>query len=144
MKNALNGKVALDGGVLIALALHEEHTSLLRENILNRAVQPFTTSLACTELLYILCRRGDWTTARKKLSLLKDSRMIHIEGTKHLMETAGKLKCNRSLALPDCFTISLAKAVGGKAIFAREERELREEMKRNPFDVDIRFLAQQE
>lgn len=143
MKNTLKGNIALDGGVLIALALHGEHTSLLREKILNREVEPFTTSLACTELLYILCRRMDWKTAHKKLSLLKNSRMIYTEGTKHIMEEAGKMKCKRSLALPDCFTISLAKAIGGKAIFARREQELLDEMERKPFDVDILFLSQQ-
>ncbi|NIQ04568.1 MAG: type II toxin-antitoxin system VapC family toxin [Candidatus Korarchaeota archaeon] len=141
MQNDLNGKVALDGSVIIALALNEANTSLLQEKILNQEVTPFTTDLACTELLYILCREKDWGTAFEKFLLLRDSQMIRIIGTKQLMRKAGRIKCRRGLALPDCFTLSLAKKYEAKAIFAKKEKELSKEMGETPFDIDIAFLS---
>ena len=57
---------------------------------------------------------------------------------------AADYKCEWSISLPNCFTLSLGKNRSLKALFAARERELTEEMERRPFDIEIRFLEDHE
>jgi hypothetical protein len=56
------------------------------------------------------------------------------------MNEAAKVKCERALSLPDCFTLALAKIFNCKAFFVRKEEEIEKEIKRKSFEVGIEFL----
>jgi hypothetical protein len=53
---------------------------------------------------------------------------------------AAEIKWERALALGDCYTIANAKATNSAALFAFREEELKREMERKPFDVQIKFI----
>jgi len=45
-------------------------------------------------------------------------------------------------SLADCFILALAKKLGCKALFAKREVELEEELKKKSFDVEIVFIEE--
>lgn len=69
-----------------------------------------------------------------------ESKVVDIIETGTLMGEAAKVKCERALSLPDCFTLALAKIFNCKALFVRREEEIEREIKRRSFDVEIEFL----
>ena len=135
-------RYSLDGGVLIALALGEKFTENLRESILRGEVEAFTSQIALIEMMYILCRKTGWKIAENKKNSLLFSRMIHIVPLEELLDEVAKIKCERRISLADCCTIALARIYNCKALFVKKERELEEEMKRKPFDIEIEFLTE--
>mgnify|MGYP003884769785 CR=1 FL=1 len=136
------GIAVLDGSVLIGLALAEEHFEPLKRAIINEQMSPLTHELAVIELLYIICRKASMDAARQKFDLLKGSGLIDIVPTNMLLEDAASIKCKRKLALADCFTIALAVKTNSVAVFAKIEKELKEEIKREPFTCDMYFVLE--
>jgi predicted nucleic acid-binding protein len=134
-------KLALDGGVLIALAIGEKSSNAIKEEISEGRVDALASNIALMELLYIICRKFGWNIAVEKKQYLLESKMISFIETRELIEAAAKLKCNRAIAMADCFTLAIAISYSCKAIFARKELELEKEMKKTPFDVAIEFLS---
>ncbi len=131
--------VACDGGVLIEL-LEGGPQSLLAQEILAGRVEPLTTILALTETQYILCRKIGPAKANQKMKDLIDSNYYEIWQLDSLRNDASLLKCQRSLSLPDCFTIALAMKNSIPAIFATREKELDRELHKQPFSISIYFL----
>ncbi len=131
---------ALDGGVLIALAIDDPAARRLKEGILGENVLAFCSEMALVEMEYVLCRKLGSKIAEEKRRYLLESNMINIIETSVLMNEAAKLKCERSLSLPDCFTLSLAKIFNCKALFVKMEKEIEEEVKRKSFNIEIEFL----
>jgi len=140
MRETYSGFLALDGGVLIGLSLGEKDFTSLEESLLSEETIGLTHELAITELLYILCRKTSMEIALEKLNYLKLSGYIEIINISELIEMASELKCKRALALADCFTIALAKKYSGKAVFAKLENEIKKEITKEPFDIDIVFI----
>jgi len=66
--------------------------------------------------------------------------VVDIIETGALMSEAAKVKCERALSLPDCFTLALAKIFDCKAYFVKREDEMEKEIKKRSFDVEIEFL----
>ncbi len=139
MKDIYSGLLALDGGVLIGLNTEEPGFNNLKNSLLSGDSIAMTHQLAITEMLYIICRKSSIQTAKEKLNYLKLSGHIEIVNIEELIEEASELKCRRKISLPDCFTIALAKKYSGKAVFAHLEKEIRNELQGEPFDVDIIF-----
>jgi len=135
-----SAKKALDGGVLIALAVDDPAASKLKEEILRDETLAFCSELAVVEMEYILCRRVGWSVAEEKGRYLLESNVVSIIETGTLMSEAAKVKCERALSLPDCFTLALAKIFGCKAYFVKREEEMEREIKRRSFDVGVEFL----
>ncbi len=131
---------ALDGGVLIALAIGEASSRELSADIRSGTVKAFCSELGLTEMLYILCRKKGWTEALAKRDQLVGSRLVSVEPSLVVMEEAAREKCRRALALQDCFTIALARSLRCEAVFARRESELSSEQRKEPFDVPIHYL----
>jgi len=52
---------------------------------------------------------------------------------------AGKFKCERAISLSDCFTIAVSKSMGYPALF-KEEEEIRKELQKKAFDVELFLL----
>jgi len=141
-KQDLNGKLAIDASALIELISCEIRGQKLRQALENDLVEAWITELALTELRYILCRRIGWPESSESVNKLLESGYFRVEDTQRLINQAPKLKCNRAISLPDCFTIALAKEIGGSALFAKREQDLTLEMKREPFDIGVLFLDQ--
>jgi len=133
--------IALDGGVLVALAIGEELSGSIKEKIMREEVRAVSHELALTEMAYILCRTLGWKAAAAKLEYLLDSGLIAIDRTAELMKDAAMIKCERALALPDCFTLATAKRNQCKAVFVSMEDELKREISRKPIGVEVSFLS---
>ena len=136
----LKGKLAVDTSALIELIYCEAPGQKLKNALLKEGVEALTTELAITELRYILCRKLGWAESARRVKKLLESGYFTIESTRKLINEAAKLKCCRSISLPDCFSIALAQKTGGTALFARTEQDLATEMRREPFKVAIQFL----
>jgi hypothetical protein len=80
------------------------------------------------------------TQARSKVDNLVRSNYINLTDAGSLYAKAAEIKCERALALGDCYTIANAEATSSMALFAFQEEELNREMERKPFDVEIRFI----
>lgn len=68
------------------------------------------------------------------------SRAIEIVENERVLHEAARTKCERSIALGDCYTIALAEKLKGAAVFARQEDDLEKEMRRKPFSIKMVFL----
>lgn len=135
--------VVLDGGVLIALATGDEISNPIKDRIKRNEVRALTHELALTEMTYMLCRNLGWDTAAAKLEYLANSGFVSIDETSELIKDAAMLKCERALALPDCFTLAAAKRNQCKALFVKMEEELRKELSKKSVGVDVSFLTDQ-
>ena len=134
--------LVLDGGVLIALAVGDKLSDSIRHKIINDEVRAKSHELAITEMMFVLCRSLGWEVARTKRDYLADSGLFTIDTTAEIMNDAARIKCERALALPDCFTLASARKHGCKAVFVRMEDELKKEISKKPFDMEISYLEE--
>jgi hypothetical protein len=128
----------LDASVLVELAYGTKVGEAIK-TLLEESDKAFTTQLSLTELFYILCRKLGAELAEKKITDLIESGYITPEQPRSLIYEVGKIKCKRAISLADCYIIALAKEVGGKAVFARKEREIEKEMMKEVFEVEFVF-----
>jgi len=140
MKEDLNGKLALDTSVLIELVYSTSGGSKLRENLKQGLAEAFTTELNIAELRYVLCRNLGLKESNARVEKLLASGYIIVEDLSALIIEASELKCQRAISLADCFCLALAQKISSKALFARREKDLVNEMKKQPFEAEIMFL----
>jgi len=136
----LEGSLAIDAGAIIELLFQTKGGILLRNALLEEIVYGYTTEIAITKVMYILCRRFGWEESYKRVDKLINSGYIEVYETGQLVDIAAKYKCERSISLADCFTLALAKKLNCNALFAKKEQELLKEINKKPFDVEILFL----
>jgi predicted nucleic acid-binding protein len=142
MREDIAGTFVFDAGVLIELLLHSEKGVFLRDALLNNLIDAHTTEFAITEVKYVLCRKIGWKEGNKRAEKLLASGYFDVWKTEWLTEFSAKYKCERGISLADCFILALAKKLGCKALFARREAELEEEIKKKNFDVEIVFVEE--
>ena len=140
MRRGLEGSTVFDAGVLIELLSQTPSGAWVRDRLLEGRLIAYTTELAIAEIKYVLCRRIGWDAATRAIDLLLASRYITIEPITLLIDYAAQYKCKYPIALPDCFTLALAKRLESPALFARKERELAHLVKQKALDVEILFL----
>lgn len=140
MKGDLNGKLVLDASALIELVYSTPVGLKLREAMKNDAVEASATEIGITELTYILCRRLGLTESRERVNMLLASGYVIVEDTASLIDDTAKYKCERPFSLADCFTLALAHKAKCRALFAKRESELVQELERRPLDTEILFL----
>ena len=140
MKEDLNGKLALDTSVLIELVYSTSGGSKLRENLKQGLAEAFTTELNIAELRYVLCRNLGLKESNARVEKLLASGYIIVEDLSALIIEASELKCQRAISMADCFCLALAQKTASKALFARREKDLVNEMKKQPFEAEIIFL----
>ena len=136
----MRGSMAFDAGALVELLFSTPGGVLLREALLSGDVFGYATELAIVEAKYVLCRRLGWEEAARRLDWLILSGFIQVEDISPLCQRAAELKCKMAIALPDCFTLSLAGVLSIPALFARRERELIEELNKVSLDIEVLFL----
>ncbi|MFQ5832461.1 MAG: PIN domain-containing protein [Candidatus Thorarchaeota archaeon] len=140
MTDKVGELTVLDAGVLIALALDESSATGLSQKIISHPGLFACTEIGLCELSYILCRRLSWGKTWKKTQSLIESSAVTIIPTHILWTEAARIKCNSSIALPDCFTIAAARLTKGRAMFARREKELVDAVKRKQITDAIEYL----
>jgi predicted nucleic acid-binding protein len=116
----------------------------LKKALQNNLVEAYTTELAITELQYILCRKLGWQQSKERVDKLLASGYFIVENTSQLIDEAAKIKCQRSISLPDCFILALAHKIAGNALFARQEQELADEIGKKTFGITLLFLEELE
>ena len=136
----MRGSMAFDASVLIELLLSTPGGVLVREALLRGDVFGYATELALVEAKYVLCRKLGWEEAARRVNHLALSGFIQVEDISPLCERAAELKCRMAIALPDCFTLSLAETLYVPAFFARRERELVRALSRASLDIEVFFL----
>jgi predicted nucleic acid-binding protein len=114
--------------------------SMMSNSLLSDSITAHTCHFNLSEAEYILCRRLGPEPARSKVDSLIRSNYLNITDAEKLYAKAAEIKCERALALGDCYTIANAKVTNSAALFAFGEEELRREMERKPFDVQIKFI----
>ena len=80
------------------------------------------------------------TPVTTKVDNLVRSNYINLTDVAELYANAAEIKCERALALGQCYTIANAKVTNSIAFFAFQEEELKREMEKKPFDVEIIFI----
>jgi len=97
----------------------------------------FVSETTVAEVYYVLCRQlGARAAESRTTSLL---RYVGIVEGRETQLQAGRYKCERALALSDCFTLAAAKRVGAPALF-RREAEVAAELAKKPLDVKVIWL----
>ena len=98
-------------------------------------------NLLKTEIYYITCRKNGMTEAKNILNKVES--VINIIGESWLFEKAGQIKCKYSIAISDCFSLSLA-YFQDCPVFFLKERELSEEMIKKinkDFNIKIHIVS---
>ena len=144
MMKDLKGKLAIDTSALIELIYCDSLGQKLKKALQNNLVEAYTTELAITELQYILCRKLGWQQSKERVDKLLASGYFIVENTSQLIDEAAKIKCQRSISLPDCFILALAHKIAGNALFARQEQELANEIAKKSFGITLLFLEEPE
>ena len=140
MRRELRGDMAFDTGVFVEFFSGSAAGEAVYRALREERVSPLITELNLVELHYVLCRRVGFEEASEKVSALLESGCVQVVETGRVARRAARLKCERSISLPDCFTIALGEEMRVPALFARSEAELVRELERNPFEVPILFL----
>ena len=138
--------LSLDGGVLIALVTKNRPKQVeeLVGKLLDESVKGVTHSLATTELLYILCRKVGWEKAFERFQDFQQSKICYIVETAILQPIIARIKCQRTLAIADCFTLALAEQMQCPAVFDVLEREIKRAHSIFPITTTTVFLDDQE
>ncbi len=140
MREGLSGKLSLDTRALIELLYSTPAGTVLREKLKQGQVEASTTELNVAELRYVLCRKLGPKEAAERAEKLLASGYVAVENLSTLIVNASELKCQRAISLADCFCIALAHKNSSKALFATRERDLANEMRKEPFETEIVFL----
>jgi predicted nucleic acid-binding protein len=143
IKQVLNNtqNVILDTSVLLCYFMDEvqDINSILEEFIfnLNSKIIVYGHNLIKTELFYIACRQKGISEAENLLKKLEN--IMNTISDIWLYKKAASIKCKYPIAIPDCFSISLAILQNCPVFFLPEEEmsgELIEKIKME-FNVDI-------
>ena len=133
--------MVFDAGAIVELVYSTPSGIELREAIKIGTLRAFASEVVSTEAKYILCRKLGEHEASSRMKDISDSGLIEIEPLSPIISNlAAKYKCKRSVSLADCFGLALAKSMELPILFARSESEILKEMKKDSFDVEIRFL----
>ena len=133
--------LSIDSGVVLAFLLGEELGEIVRSEVLSRnGRRVYFNRLAVSELFCILCRRRGERSAHEATEALLKSGRLSLVSSDQLDIQAGTYKCARGISLADCYVLAAAKVLNCAAAFARREEDLKREMTKAPFDVEIIFL----
>ncbi len=131
--------VVIDASCLVHFQ-DKEPEAIQFKQLINETWDAWCTEIAIVETLYILCREYGEEESQKRVNALRESHTIRIEPIFGYISLAAYIKCERSIALPDCLTIALAESLKAQAVFAHREKELDLAIHQRPFNVEILFL----
>jgi uncharacterized protein with PIN domain len=141
LKPSTRSCYSLDSGVLVEMLLGTPAGRMMSDSLLlDPPITAYTCYFNLSEAEYVLCRLLDRTQARSKVDKLVRSNYINLTDVAELYANAAEIKFERALALGECYTIANAKVTGSIALFAFQEEDLKSEMEKKPFDVEIIFI----
>ncbi len=129
--------VVVDTGVWIEYFLETTLGQKFKEKIVEGRISIYISETVVSEIFYVLCRRRGYQEAKKKIDMILGGAEV-IEG-REIQMIAGNYKCERAISLSDCFTIAASKSMGFPALF-KEEEEIRQEINKKAFDVELFFI----
>lgn len=130
-------RVVVDTGVWIEYFLETTLGQKFKEKIVEGRISIYISETVVSEIFYVLCRRKGYQEAKKKIDMVLGGAEV-IEG-REIQMSAGNYKCERAISLSDCFTLAASKIMGFPALF-KEEEEIRQEINKKAFDVELFFL----
>jgi predicted nucleic acid-binding protein len=140
----LQGNLAVDTSVWIEYFLGTAKGNQFLHYLKNSTSNQIYISLSTlAEVYYVICRIKGENLAQQTVQLLKSVKNLIIDNTETLTELGGSLKCKRAIALADCLNIALAQKYNCSALFAMKEAELKKEINRESFPVEIIFLTEE-
>ena len=127
----IDERIVVDTGVVYEILLGTKKGTIFKDMLFSTPdiVEHWLTTLNLSEIYYLCCRGLpaellDQTIANvEKLFLISDLNTLSI--------SAGFLKCNYSISLPDAYSIALAQKLNCKVIFKRE-KELTDTLEKIP------------
>jgi len=138
--NMPSGSFSLDSSVLLEMLAGTSSGQLMVQGLLADSIITYTSYLNLSEAEYVLCRKIGREHSRSKVESLLRSNYITLIEMERVHALAAQIKCERALALADCYSLATAEVAKSKALFAFREEELTKEMNRKPFKVEIYFL----
>ena len=117
-------------GYIVKRAPHRDKVVKLFEESAEGSLELYVSPVILSETLYVASRvyeaSGVPDPNREALDLVKwvESRVRLVDVTEDVALRAGELKKELRIALPDCFVISTAEAVGASPLFREVEREM--------------------
>lgn len=137
----LPDRLSVDSGVILAYYLGEKTGALARSEIFESAQKTiYYTRLCIAELFYVLCRRRGMKAATDYTHAFLEAGHAVLSDSDEIDIAAGAHKCHRAISLVDCYVIATAKSHSASAVFARHEKDLDAEIRRERFDVEVLFL----
>jgi|SRR5579872_6932272 uncharacterized protein with PIN domain len=141
MRFELSGDMVFDTSAVLELIDETKLGVMLKEKLESDSVFGHLTEVSISEAMYIICRRLGMKESSSRIGSLIESGYFQIEASSALYQLAAKYKCVRSISIADCFCLAAGENLKLPVLFATRERELKREMKVNPFqDVDVIFL----
>lgn len=128
----LSGRVAVDTGLLVDFFTKGPLNGYVAEQILENEniTEILVHDYLITELYYIICRQKGQSKAQEVIEELLE--FVTVVSSENIRLIAGIIKCERNLALADCFSCSIAKKYD-VPVFFKEEAEIKDEMAKKPF-----------
>jgi predicted nucleic acid-binding protein len=133
--------MVFDTSVLVEIVNGSELGLKLKPRLEGGAIVPHLTDVNLFELRYLICRRVGWNGAAPVIEMLRNTGYFDVHGVHEFLDEAARLKCERALSIVDYMTIAAGVSLGIPVLYARHETELDAEMKRRPFEVELRFLT---
>ncbi|MGQ9719287.1 MAG: PIN domain-containing protein [Nitrososphaerales archaeon] len=139
--NRLQGNLTLDTSAIIEYLVGSHRGEAVRDYFANLKFdeRAHCSLYTISEIFYVMCRLKGKDFAHEKIDHLLLSNMVSIHSSIELAMKTGELKCERAVSLADCSSIATAIVTNTRVVFAKEE-ELKREMARKPFEVEIIFL----
>ena len=143
-RGSLKGDIVLDTSILVEIALATDTGMRLIDYIINERIKPYTTSLNVVEAFYVICRLLGKEEARKRISLIKESRYVEIISSDEVNMHAAECKCLFPISIIDCYTLALAKTYELPALFYKLEKEFRPiiEKLKNWINNELKFIIE--
>jgi len=139
----LLGSVTLDTSAVVEYLMGTDLGRVIKEYLetLKLEEKVYCSLYSISEIFCVLCRLKEPKYAEEKLNVMLSSRAVEVVNTREMALEAGRLRCERAISIGDCSCIATAKITGSRAVFARKEKELEDEVKKKSFDVEILTLA---
>lgn len=140
MKEALEGTYSFDSSILLEMLAGTSAGQTITNLLAEGKLDAYTSYVNLAEAEYVICRKIGHDLAKSKIENFIDSNFVDLIRTEELLHVASRIKCERSIALADCFCIAVAEVTSSKALFAFKEKEIARELHKRPFKVKIGFL----
>jgi predicted nucleic acid-binding protein len=139
----LSDRIAVDTGLLVDFFTKGSLGGYVAEQIIeNESITEILVhDYLITELYYIICRQKGPSKAQEVIEELLG--FATVVSSENIRLIAGTIKCERNLALADCFSCSIAKKYD-IPVFFREEAEIKSEIARKPFGFRLVMIPIQD